>query len=141
MNVQEQEELAAKSAEAAKKREEYCAGLEALAQFLRTRPELTLPSQTSFVEYTWHKETLIAFAKRLGHADKEYNEYYAIVCKNFGPIKYGMQIARENVCERRVVGKKTVPFREAYLVQAEPEHEEDVVEWDCKPLLAEDESA
>ena len=40
-------------------------------------------------------------------------------------------IDHEQICEKVVVGKKVVPFREAYLVQAEPEHEEDIVEWKC----------
>lgn len=44
-------------------------------------------------------------------------------------------ISRELVCERRVVGTETVTIP---AVEAQPERTEtrDVVEWDCKPLLA-----
>lgn len=48
-----------------------------------------------------------------------------------------VSIPREHICKKVVVGKKIVPFREAMLIQAEPEHEEDVVEWECpKSLIA-----
>lgn len=117
-------------------REEYCAGLEALAQFLRTNPQCKLPEQVNFIEYTWHKERVVEFAKTAGHVEKDYGEYYVAVLKHFGPINYGVRISRENVCERVVVGTKTIPGREAYIVPAEPAHEEEIVKWECTPLLA-----
>ena len=44
--------------------------------------------------------------------------------------------SRESVCTRRVVGTKVV-IREVATGWREEEVEEDVVEWDCSPLLSE----
>ena len=51
-----------------------------------------------------------------------------------GGVKLQHQAARDEVCERRVVGVETVevPDPDAPLVTIERE----IVEWDCKPLLA-----
>ena len=123
---------------AAKKREEYCAGLEALAQYLRTNPEVVLPDTKEFLNCLYDKTSFVQAVKSLGHCEKEYTNWTVKVFKQFGPLKYGVYTSRETVCEKKVVGKKIVPFREAYLVQAEPEHEEDIVEWECHPILASD---
>lgn len=53
----------------------------------------------------------------------------------FGVEEAGVRIdfdfTRAQVCERKVVGVKVVP---ATIV---PEHEEEIVQWECLPLLAE----
>lgn len=113
----------------------YTAGLRELATFLEQHPEAPLPSDTLIV-YLWGEESFKPAVKALGACEKKYSEYYVTVSRNFGPIKYGVQTSRETVCTKRVVGKKLVPER---LVPSyyEPEHEEEIVEWDCHPLLAE----
>lgn len=52
-----------------------------------------------------------------------------------GLITLDVSVKRDLVCERRVVGTETVTIP---AVAAQPERTEtrDVVEWDCKPLLA-----
>ncbi len=132
---------AIEQAKIAAKREEYCVGLESLAAFLRANPDFKLPDNKEFIEYSWDKNYMIELAHKLGHCDKKYSEYYLTLSKSFGSIIYGARIARETVCERKVVGKKTLPGREAYMVPAEPEQEVDVVEWDCTPLLKATEDA
>lgn len=138
LNAEKKNDMNIKEKLIADSREEYLTGLESLAQFLLSHPKLPLPPK-DFIDYIWSKDALVEFAKGLEHADKEYEDNYVTVSKSFGPIKYGRKIPREKVCESRVVGKKTVPFRDAYLIPATPEHEEDVIEWDCKPLLDTDE--
>ncbi len=122
------------------KREAYCTGLEALAAFLRANTEVPLPEQAEFIQYIWQKERFVHLIKMLhGKLDKKYSEYYATVSKAFGPITFGYRISRESVCERKVIGVKKVEAREAYIVPAEPAHEEEVVSWECSPILASDE--
>lgn len=118
-------------------REAYCTGLEALASFLRENPEQMLPEQRTFHIYLWGKQDFATQMKKLGTCKKIYTEYSMTVAKDFGPISYGFYISRDTVCERKVVGKKIVPFQEARLIPAEPEHEEDIVEWQCDSILAE----
>ena len=118
----------------------YIAGLHQLAIVLEQNPKLSLPS-TEFFQYTWDKDKIQSFPRLIGgRVEKEYSDYEATVYKLFGPIKYGLRIARENVCERKVVGKRFVPATEAYMIPAQPAHEEDVIEWDCKPITTTTES-
>ncbi len=58
-----------------------------------------------------------------------------------GPIKLQWYTQRENVCTKRVVGTKIVPERyvEGTASYVEPEHEEEIVEWDCSSVLAPEE--
>lgn len=113
----------------------YITGLRELASMLETHSELPLPSD-NFIRYCWSDEEFTPAVKALGSCNKEYSEYYATVSRMFGPIKYGVQISREKVCTRRVVGTKKEPERyiPGYTV---PEREVEIVEWDCHPLLAE----
>ena len=120
-----------------RKRREYCEGLRALAQFLEEHPELDQPEIYTFQNYVWGKHDFASKLKLLGACRKVYTEYSVSIFKDFGPIAYGFYIARDNVCERKVVGKKTVPAREAYSVPAVSAHEEDIVEWECDSILKE----
>lgn len=54
-----------------------------------------------------------------------------------GPVRLDVQVKREAVCERVVVGTET---RTVPAVEAQPERTETVekVEWRCQPLLADD---
>jgi hypothetical protein len=58
--------------------------------------------------------------------------------RTFGPEIEGVRVdfnfQREQVCERKVVGTRDVPERII------PAHTEEVVEWECLPMLAERES-
>lgn len=78
------------------------------------------------------KEEFGDFASKLGTFDKESSDYnVSIVSKLSSGAKVTARIAHEQVCEKVVTGKKTVPFRQAYMVDAVEEHEEDIVEWKC----------
>lgn len=122
------------------KREVYCAGLEELAYYLRTNPEAVLPTRTDFVDYVYGKTAFRQAVKVLGTCEKEYTDYRVTVFKNFGPIKYGVYSNRDYICTKTVVGKRIVPAVAFQYYPEIPEHEEDVVEWNCGSILA-DESA
>ena len=120
------------------KREVYCAGLEELAYYLRTNPEAILPTGTDFVDYVYGKTTFQQAIKALGTCEKEYTDWSVKVFKNFGPIKYGVYTNRDSVCTKTVVGKRIVPAVASRYYPEVPEHEEDVVEWNCGSILADE---
>ena len=120
-----------------RKRREYCEGLQALAQLLSEHPELDLPDQATFHIYVWGKGDFVDKLKKLGACRKIYTEYSVTIAKEFGPISYGYYINRDAVCERKVVGKKAIPAREAYIVPAQAASEEDIVQWECGSVLKE----
>jgi hypothetical protein len=115
-------------------REEYCAGLESLAQFLRTHEEMPLPTK-DFTEYVYGKLKFASFVRDLGTCKKEYSDWYVKVYKSFGPINYCISTSRETVCKKVVTGKKVVPLQPSQYYPEIPEHEEDVVEWQCESIL------
>jgi hypothetical protein len=76
------------------------------------------------------KDELVALVRWLGGAKKFASDWsFYVVGKRDGVEVTGFARDRGEVCERVVVGKRTVP--------AAPEHEEEIVEWKCSPLLGE----
>lgn len=94
-----------------------------LLDFLEARPELpfTVPTVMASIG---SREEMRQCALALGEAEKEYEGNWFNVYRMFGPIKYEVFCNRELVCEKRVVGTRTVP-----------EHTEEVVEWECGDSL------
>jgi hypothetical protein len=128
-------------------RDDKIKGLRALADWLESTPE-ALPDEPCWDGIhlnVWpdgtddeKKQKIIALAQA-GSIDKHYGGNYMDLRKDFGGgVKYEMSIKRDLVCTKRVVGTKTVEKRDPELVEQVPmiEVEEDVVEWDCHPLLA-----
>lgn len=124
------------------KRLEYVKALRELADYVESRP---LPDE--WRSYVWmvssypvpelhftvlNKEGFGEIVAALGSFKKESTEYNlrAVVTLPSG-AQVRVAIAHEQVCEKVVVGKKVVPFRQAYMVDAVPEHEEEIVEWKC----------
>jgi len=95
---------------------------------------MPLPS-ANLTEYVYSKTQFTSLVHGLGSSKKEYSDWYVKVFKEFGPITYGVSIPREQVCERKVVGKKIVPASPSRYIPETPEHEEDVIEWECKSIL------
>lgn len=46
-------------------------------------------------------------------------------------MKVHVSIDRDQVCKRIVVGTKIVPATEEEIIPAQPEHEEEIVKWEC----------
>lgn len=120
------------------KRLAYIMGLRELALFLMWHPEVKLPSTTEINIFGATQAELIAGARAFGQSEKIYSNDYFTLRKAFpGGIHLDFFCDRAKVCERRVVGQRTVP-EHVIPAQAEtvvPEHVEDIVEWDCVPLL------
>ena len=117
-------------------RRAYADGLRAIAAWFETHPEVPLPdSQRVDVASLNTKEEAASVARALGACDKIYDGTLFRLERRFGGTTLRFLFWRDQVCERRVVSTKQVPAR---LV---PAHTEEIVEWDCHPLLASDQAA
>ena len=68
---------------------------------------------------------------------KEYGGSYFRAYVEFGDLEYKVVCERDAVCTRRVIGTQMVTKQVPPEGQwTEREVEEDIVEWDCHPLLA-----
>ena len=82
---------------------------------------------------------LAYLAQRLGKAEKQYSGDFFWLRHDFGPhVRIEAASERDVVCERVVTGTRLVPAQEAYTMPALPEHEEEIVEWKCAPILADE---
>ena len=115
---------------------EYVAGLRALADWIEANPEQPL-SETILSVWCQRdtKEAAAAVMRAFGSCEKEYGDSCFYLKKAFGPITLRFVFLRAAVCTRRVVGTKHVP------AQFYPEREEEIVKWDCHPILASEETS
>jgi hypothetical protein len=75
--------------------------------------------------------------KRLGGGEKSWGGEFFSFIHEFAPgVTFTVHAERQDICERVVVGKKTVPASKEIVLSAIPEREVDIVEWRCAPLLA-----
>lgn len=117
-------------------REKWFNGVTEMMEWLKVNPQAEIPQFTRFVNYCYGKATTAEAVRALGECEKEYTDWTIAFIKKFGPIKYGFYTSRETICEKKVVGKKIVPMQPSYYSPEVPEHEEDIVEWECGSLLA-----
>ncbi|MBT97017.1 MAG: hypothetical protein CL902_00105 [Dehalococcoidia bacterium] len=102
---------------------------------------------TSYVGFGWDKsaenipaiiaDTVLAGLAEGASVRKDYGSSYFRAFLGFGELEYRVICERDAVCTRRVIGtqmvtKSMTPEGE----WTEKEVQEDVVEWDCHPLLA-----
>lgn len=130
--------------------------LRAAVDFIDAHPELPAPYVTSFnrgeVDLNYYlqihnpgdlaeqKDVAAAIVRAVGGDwDKEpWGDEFRFTATR-GPLKFDVQVKREAVCERIVVGTETVtlPATQAQVIDAQPERveEREVVRWECRPLL------
>jgi len=82
------------------------------------------------------QEEVRNWSKALGTFEKDLeNDIYFGMVQRLENFSVRVTFKKELVCERKVVGTKLVP--ESYTPShLEPAHEEDIIEWDCKSILA-----
>ena len=77
-------------------------------------------------------EEFSAAVKKLGSFTKDSDDYSLNAKKSFpGGLTLEVYVPKSQTCKRVVIGKKTVPFKEAQVIPAVPAHEEDIVKWEC----------
>ena len=84
------------------------------------------------VTYLWcdTPEQFASCAKALGKFRKDASGSYFNASRFFGPIELQATIGRENLC-RRIVHKRIEPAKPAMLIEAQPEREVEVIEYEC----------
>jgi hypothetical protein len=120
-------------------------GLESLARMVRERPDLAEHMAYSFELINAFSNDPAVLAEFL-KAGKRYgattfkdglgDDWFVAVLK-WGPVELHINANREQVCEARQVGTKTVKQKDPAKLAEVPEVEVEVpvYEWDCKPLL------
>ena len=120
-------------------RDQFLFGLRELLEFVETHPGFPLPVLPRFSVSVGSKEDLADAARTLGKVQKEVSSAWYSIQRQFGSITLDIFAARDRVCERVVVGTKVIPARPEVLLPAVPERTEEIVEWKCGSLLAEEE--
>lgn len=108
----------------ADERERFIQGLHDVADFLARHPSAPLPQTLTVYSFAQTKDALVSLVRAFGNVDKNAEGSYYWISKQFGPIRYEVNIEREKVCAKKVVGKQLVPA-----------YEKDVVEWTCADSL------
>lgn len=120
---------------------EYVKALRQLADVYEKHPEMTLPyegvSSIMWV-FTWEAEEFARTVAAFGKGNKRFADDSLLFLPDIGGLNIQVRCQREQVCERKVIGRKFIPEKIVPAKAAEiiPAHEEDIVEWDCKPILA-----
>lgn len=124
-------------------RDDFVQGLRALADALEADDGLPIPTMSAPTVWPSTRSELAAVTKAMLRAEPRGRieksplaSTYFNVSKDFGGgVKYDATMAREEVCQRRQVGTKTVTREEAVETRT-VEVEEPVYEWDCAdPIL------
>jgi hypothetical protein len=117
-------------------RHEVITRLREFADFLEANPEAPAPyaDNIRFDVFALSKEEFVKYAKNIGGKLTKVHDYSSVMTlrRHFGKLQYDINVGREEVCERVVTGTRIVPAKEAV-----PEHEEEITEWKCTPILSE----
>lgn len=123
---------------------EYIAGLRLMADVLEAHPEIILPwpGQSPYMNFEFYvtgerdeKATTAAIIRALGgHWSKDASDAFFTTQTQVRGLHVRVVATRDQVCVRRVVGQKTVTKKIA-TVYEEKNVVEDIVEWDCAPIL------
>ncbi len=109
-------------------REELVKGLRAAADFFEQHPDFPMPyGDCNFDLFVGSKQELREVTRGTGAWDKVAEGTYFMLRKMFGPVKIDVNISRDQVCERIVVGTTVIPAR--------PEEVVENVEWRCSESL------
>lgn len=120
-------------------KQEYIQALRNLADFMEQREfpgtwkgtfSNGYPS-VSLVLYTKDKQTFGEATKAIGTCRKRADGGFLEVTREEPTFIVQINAYRDGVCERVVTGTKTIPAKEEEIIPAEPEHEEEIVEWKC----------
>ena len=133
------------------KAKQMAADLRKVAGFVEERftmlPDMDVEI-TAYVGFGWNNSgdddipATIADAVLAGLAEgatvrKDYGSSYFRAYRGFGDVEYKVVCERDAVCTRRVVVTETVTKQVPPAGDwTEQEVEQDIVEWDCHPLLA-----
>lgn len=115
---------------------EHVASLRLLADFLEANPDVVPGIDWDSCIYSDTKEGIADKARRFSPVEKEFTDHHFGLVKHFGShATLRWFTNRSEVCERVVVGTKTVT-RPVMVQQGEETVEVEIKEWRCvEPLL------
>ena len=117
-------------------RKDYTAALRRVADVLDAHPELDHEIYPSAAWVFCHEPAdFVRYVRAFGAGGKEFKGEDLEFAPEYCGEVFRVNCKREQICERKVVGRRQVPERRIP-EQVIPAHEEDIVEWDCKPVLA-----
>lgn len=126
-------------------RTEYIAGLRAMADILEGHSEMPLPwpGQSENMTFEFYvtgdeneKATTAAIIRAVGGRwSKNATDAFFTTATQLRGLHIRVVAHRDQVCERRVIGTETVVKKVATVFE-EREVEQDIIEWDCGPILA-----
>ena len=102
-------------------------GLRDLADWLEAHPEAPEVYQAN-VQFL-HGAGAQELARLMAPCEKDWSESLLTLRRSFGPVHLVSHHWRTEVCTRRIVGTTWV---EEKII---PAHRQEVVEWDCHPIL------
>lgn len=99
-----------------------------------SNPDLAQRISINVSTWLYDKADITSMARALGSCNKTYDSAWFEMSRWFGQLRFSVNCMRQVVCEKRVVGTRKVAKP---AVEAQPERivEEEIVEWDCKPIL------
>jgi hypothetical protein len=107
--------------------------MQRLIDWLRSHPEVNLPHDFAYgmmLQGYNQREELTQLARSFGECEKEFSDESFYLRKRFGSVAVYAFTARNQVCERVVVGTEEIPER------VSPAYTREIVEWQCtEPLL------
>lgn len=121
---------------------DYIDGLRAAANLMEQHPEMVPNySPVTFYRFAKTKKELAQLGLTLGNAQKSADTAWFNVTRKFGPHSFQVTIAREEVCEKKVIGTVTEeievpdPEQVANLPTVKQTTVTEKVEWICPPSL------
>lgn len=115
--------------------EKFAKDLRDMANFIEKNEDIPLPSSVTIQVFPNGKEGMGLVAKAMKSFEKLYCDQLIRIKKSFGRVQLEAIEMRANICERRVIGTKTVKVQKPVTFQ-EVEETKEIVEWDCgDPLL------
>lgn len=133
--------------------EKLLAGLRDMIAFVASNPEFDFEHSSAIpivdMQFSsWYvpqgsdpKDTVKRLARRAGSLEKQYSENGEFIWlrHQFGPyVRFTIATKRSVICERIVTGTKIVPATKEIVLPATPERTEEVVEWRCGSVLADE---
>lgn len=116
---------------------EYAQCLRRIAVVYEDNPDIKQPYEgvdSPWWIFTWNAEDFARTVLAFGKGNKRFGNDELLFIPDVG-LQLQMRCQRDQVCDRKVVGTRHVPEK-VIPAQVIPAHEEDIVEWDCKPILA-----
>ena len=114
--------------------DEVIAGLKELIGFFDQYPKAaTKFGGSTMYAFSYSEEGWREFNQMMGSFEKKSTSYDLEAVRDFGKITLKHCVSHDKVCEKKVVGTRTVIHKEPTTVveYEEVETEEDIVEWLC----------